>query len=338
MGTDFDWAYKTDPQSALFNRELPWPRGKTLGGSSAINGLYLIRQPEIEQDSWGKLVRSMSDNAQATWSWTNVLEAMKKSEDYTPVQSGADQTIKSGALNRKHSMVPYNPANHGEDGPIHHSYPAISYPDVGGFLQSIKGLTGLNINQDAYGGNNSGPFLSISSINPTNWTRSFSRTGYLDPYVYRTNLHVLTGYQATKIVFDTSGSTPKATGIKFAAAENQPAYTVKAKNEVILAAGVIGSPQLLQLSGVADKSVLDPLKIQQVADVPGVGFNLQDHISTAVTYSPQANVSLPPSKVTGNATVDSYVNSATSVRTSIPFTLYRMTVTNVILIVCSTSP
>ena len=113
------------------------------------------------------------------------------------------------------------------------------------------------------------------------WTRSYSKTGYLDPVDYRTNLVVLTGYQATKIVFD--GTT--ATGVEFASSSTAASSTVNARQEVILAAGVIGSPQLLQVSGVGPSDLLTPLAINVVKDLPGVGWGLTDHLSGSITLN-----------------------------------------------------
>lgn len=111
-------------------------------------------------------------------------------------------------------------------------------------------------------------------------------------------------------MFDENASPVKATGVQFSAGPGAPTYTVNARKEIILSAGVIGSPQLLQLSGVADRSVLDPLGIPQVIDLPGVGFHLQDHMSNVVTWAPKGGINVPQTRVTGDPRLDSYVNSA----------------------------
>lgn len=266
-----------------------------------------MRQAEPEQTAWADLLEPLGAEAQKLWGWDNVLDGMKKSEKFSPVPK-IEGEMHEGAKSRKHTLLPYKASSHGTSGPIHHSWPAVEFASVGAFLQSSQTTLGLPVNHDPYNGNNSGPFLSMSSINPTNWTRSFARTGYLDP-LDRPNLHVLTGHQATKVLFD-GAKTPRATGVQFATSAKGKVRSVKATKEVILAAGVIGSPQLLQLSGVADKSILDPLKIKQVADVPGVGFHLQDHLSGAVTFAPKGGAAMPAKKVTGDAKQDSFVNGA----------------------------
>lgn len=306
-----DWQYKTTNQQGLGGRSVPWPRGKVLGGSSAINGLYLVRQPAVEQEAWSNLLQPLGHEAQELWNWDNMLKAMKKSEKFNAPEDEMEDTLHKGAPKRKHPLAPYKTSSHGSDGPIHHAWPE-EYPSVGAFLQTGQQQLHMPVNHDPYGGNNSGPFLSLSSINPSNWTRSFARTGYLDPIQQRPNLHVLTAHQATKIVFDHSSKTPRATGVQYAKTAHGKVRTIKAEKEVILAAGVIGSPQLLQLSGVGHKSILDPLNISQVANVPGVGYHLQDHLSGAVTFTPtkDRHIAMPPTKITSDAEKNSYVNGA----------------------------
>ncbi|GAA6062424.1 hypothetical protein JCM10212_006059 [Sporobolomyces blumeae] len=264
--SDYDWKYNTVAQAELDNREIYWPRGKVLGGSSAVNGLYMIRQSEIEQNSWASLLDSASSSS---WNWDAVYPNLKKSETWTPP---SDYYIDEA------SMV-LNSTLHGHDGPIHYSYPGIFYNST---FEWIPTLANLGIDtRDPAGGEVWGAFIATSAINPSNWTRSYAKTGYLDPVDYRTNLVVLTGYQATKIVFD--GTT--ATGIEFAASASGDKYTVSARQEVILSGGVIGSPQLLQVSGVGPSDLLTSLGINVVYDLPGVGQHLTDHLSGAITLN-----------------------------------------------------
>ncbi|PWY99221.1 alcohol oxidase [Testicularia cyperi] len=299
VGTEYDWQWQTTNQPGLANRRATWPRGKVLGGSSAINGLYYVRHSQIEQDAWSSLI---GQNASSTWGWDSMLAAMKKSEDYTPPNQRVSSSLTTSS----------NTASHGNDGPLHVSYPAVTYPAVGAFLQAAA-QEGTAISTDPDAGQSWGAFLATSNINPSNWTRSFSRTAYLDPFTYRSNLNVLTGHQVTKIVFDGSkdaNGNVRATGVQYAAASGQQTHTVNARREVILSAGAINDPQILQLSGVADRGLLSSLDIQTVVDLPGVGYHLQDHLSTGVVWAPAQGVNMPPASVTGNAETDSYVNSA----------------------------
>ncbi|KAM0751735.1 alcohol oxidase [Meredithblackwellia eburnea MCA 4105] len=259
----YDWHYDTTAQSELNDREIYWPRGKVLGGSSAVNGLYMIRGSEIEHNSWA----SLYPGSNSTWGFDAIWPYMLKSENWTAPL----------AANSELAGMTTDASLHGTSGPIHYSYPGFL------FANWIPTLANLGVGtRDPAGGENWGAYICTSAIDPTTWTRSYSKTGYLDPAASRSNLVVLTGFQATQITF--SGTT--ATGVKFQAAANSTSsYTVKARQEVILAAGVIGTPQLLQLSGVGDSTLLTSLGISTVVDLPGVGMHLTDHLSGAMTFN-----------------------------------------------------
>ncbi|GAA5906271.1 GMC family oxidoreductase [Sporobolomyces salmoneus] len=264
LDSDYDWHYQTTPQAGLNDREIYWPRGKVLAGSSAVNGLYMVRQSAIEQNSWADLIDDREN-----WGWDSVYPALKKSENWTaPTESYIEQ-----------AQMVLDESLHGQDGPIHYSYPGYFYDSMYEWIPTL-GNMGVE-SRDPAGGDGWGAFFATSAINPTNWTRSYAKTGYLDPIDYRTNLVVLTGYQATKIVFD--GTT--ATGVEFASSSTSESFTVSAREEVILSAGVIGSPQLLQVSGVGPSDLLTGLGIEVVKDLPGVGWGLTDHLSGSITLN-----------------------------------------------------
>lgn len=187
-------------------------------------------------------------------------------------------------------------ASHGQDGPIHYSYPGFFYPQTGEWIDTLSAL-GVESRDPAAGGKSYGAFIATSAINPTNWSRSYSRTGYLDPHTSRSNLFVLTGVQATKIVLDGT----RAIGVEFSASANGETFTVSANQEVILSSGVIGTPQLLQLSGIGDSAQLGSLGIPVVKDLPGVGMHLTDHLSASMAFS------VPDVEITG----DFVLNNAT---------------------------
>ena len=114
LGTTYDWAYNTLPQPNAGNRALNWPRGKVLGGSSAVNGLYLVRPSQIEYDAWSSLMQSQDDGLDAqAWSWNGHYPYMKKTETYSPPVQDVQSVIN----------IEYNLDNHGSNGPLHASYP-----------------------------------------------------------------------------------------------------------------------------------------------------------------------------------------------------------------------
>ena len=304
VGTKYDWSWNTTAQSGLTGsdgksgRVAKWPRGKVLGGSSAINGLYYVRDNKAEQDAWAKLI----GNADDIWGWDNMYRAMKKSEDFTAPQKDI--------ANQAH--IQYKKSAHGSGGPINVSYPGVTYPSVGAFIQSA-GQVSAPINSNPDSGSSWGTYVAGSTINPSNWTRSFSRTGYLDPFTERPNLHVITGHMVTKINFDTKNkSSITATGVNFQKKPGSKTYSVSAKREVILSSGTINDPQLLQLSGIGDANLLKSKKIDVLVNLPGVGQHLQDHIAGGITFKPKNASEMAPAKVTKDAKTDSYTNSAVS--------------------------
>jgi choline dehydrogenase-like flavoprotein len=165
---------------------------------------------------------------------------------------------------------------------------------------------GVHTSNDPAGGDSSGAFVTTSAINPTNWTRSYSKTAYIDPY-YRPNLHILTDAPVTRLVF--SGS--KATSVEY----GQDRKTVNVGKEVIVSGGPVGSPITLMRSGVGPKDVLDAAGVSVAVELPGVGQHLQDHLASAVTFGTNvetaglihSNASDPRSTT---AEFLSYVNSA----------------------------
>lgn len=297
LNTDYDWKWVTTAQAGLNGRTTPWARGKVLGGSSSVNSLYMVRPSKQEFDAWGNLI---GDTDQ--WGWDSLFAAMKKSESFEePVEAVT-------------SMVPslaWNNASHGTGGMVRTGWPAVSYPMVEAFLQSAA-AQGTPISSDPDSGEGWGAFLATSCINEADWTRSSSRRAYLDPIdTERTNLFVLTGHQATKILLDsTDPANVKATGVQYAANASAAVQTVNAAKEVIVSGGTINSPLLLQLSGIGDSTHLSSLGINTTIDLPGVGHNVQDHISAALLYPPVNVSQQPPSKLTGDVYTDSFVQSA----------------------------
>ena len=297
--TQYDWQFKTTAQKHMNGRKAAWPRGKVLGGSSAINGLYYVRPSDAEMNAWADLA---GGNAYDHWGWDSFFRYFKRSEKFqTPLKSVQDQ-----------AHIHYDDGSHGHHGPIHTTWPAITYGPVGAFIESAN-KAGVKMNKNGYDGKNQGVYLALSSLNKDNWQRSFSRNEYLDPIGDRKNLHVLTGHTVTQILFDRSDkNNVQATGVHYKAAANEYEHTLHANKEVILSAGSINSPQLLQLSGVGPSGLLQSLGIDVVVDLPGVGENLQDHVMAGMSFSVKNDKDVPPQKVTGNKKTDSYVNSAVS--------------------------
>lgn len=165
---------------------------------------------------------------------------------------------------------------HGTSGPVQASYSSYQYGHLSTWIPTMVAM-GLPHATDPANGTNHGVSFLPSTINPANGSRSDSNFGYIAPYA-GTNLVILTGFQVTKVNWNsTTKGAAVAGGVSFAASASGTVYTVNAAKEVILSSGTIGSPQVLQLSGVGPASLVTGLGIDSVVDLPGVGANLQDH-------------------------------------------------------------
>jgi choline dehydrogenase len=255
-------------------RQLVWPRGKTLGGSSAINGLYLNRPGEAEIEAWHAMLGDM--HGANHWSWQSFLSALEKSETFEPALDYIAQ--QSGIEDDK--------AGRGYNGPIHASYPGWMVPQNGAWQLSLQNM-GVASPRDTYDGENCGGYISTSTINPSNWTRSYSRTGYLDPYMGRKNYDVVVDAHVTRLIFDSKSPQDNltATGVEYTIDSGITKSVVKANKEIILSSGTVGSPTVLMHSGIGPKDVLDAAGVDVVIDLPGVGQHLQDHLLATVYWN-----------------------------------------------------
>lgn len=265
-----NWAFTTEPQPGMNGDTMTWPRGKVLGGSSAINGLYLTRPGEIEINAWHTLLGDIdgADN----WTWESQFAAMKKSETFTPP---------SAAIAREGGIT-YNAASRGTSGPLQVTYPG--FTDVlNGDWSPAQTAAGNPATNDAYGGENWGAFICTSSIDPATWTRSYSKSAYLDTISPpRDNYDVLTNALVTKINFDTSKKPLKAISVEYSTGSTTK--TVKVNKDVIVSGGSVGSPAILQHSGIGPKDVLTKAGVKVLYELPGVGQHLQDHPSTQMQW------------------------------------------------------
>lgn len=152
-------------------------------------------------------------------------------------------------------------------------------PVVGDWLQTL-GNVGIPSSNDPDGGNGWGAFVATSAINPTNWTRSYSRSAYIDPLPPRSNLDILPNAMVTRVIFASNSPAGNLTAnsVEFATSRTAPRQTVNVTKEVILAGGALGSPHVLLHSGIGPKDVLQNAGVPLIYELPGVGQHLQDHI------------------------------------------------------------
>ncbi|KZT59087.1 GMC oxidoreductase [Calocera cornea HHB12733] len=302
LGTTYDWQFTTVAQPALNNHEVAWPRGRVLGGSTAVNGMYLVRPSQLEFDTWAQL----QDGAAGAndWAWESLFPMMRKSENFTaPPPDISDE-----------GAIQYNIASHGTSGPVHYSYPGFLVPAVGNWTETLDWI-GIVPNPDPDGGQGWGAFIATSSINPDNFTRSYSRSAYIDPLPPRSNLAILPNATVTRLILTQDGTNVKATQVEYAAYDGAPVQTVGVNKEAILSGGAIGSPTVLMHSGIGPQNILQPLGISTYVNLPGVGQHLQDHLSGQVVFSTSAETaaSLESSQTpgeTGSSAFLSFINSA----------------------------
>ena len=262
----YDWAFETTPQSRANGRVVGHPRGKQLGGSSAINYLYWTHASQTDIDDWGKL-------GNPGWSWAELDPYFSKSETYNPPTAEISSQVDTSFI---------VPSEHGSKGPVQDSFPPLYDNFYKSWEPTYKKLD-LGPTGDPRGGLAVGAYSTIVSQDPQKASRSYSANAYWKPQSHRSNLKVLTNAQAAKIVFDKSKRPLHAIGVKFFANGHEE-FTASAKREVILSAGAFQSPQLLELSGIGRASLLKERGIKPLFDNPNVGENLQDHLLVPLSY------------------------------------------------------
>jgi len=247
-----DWKFWTASQRSLADRRVFVPRGKTLGGSSAINAMTASRGHPADYDDWAA--------AGATgWSYADVLPYFRRSEAFENYDKLGEDRIR-----------------HAANGPLPVSRPLYVHPLVTAFLAAAK-EAGLPANSDFAGRTTEG--VGLYRVFQRHGRRVSNADAYLHPAERRANLQVLTGVMAERVLFEG----PRAQGV-VVRRQGQPPRRIVARAEVILSAGAVGSPQLLMLSGIGPGDHLRAMDIGVVADSPQVGANLQDHYDVHLSH------------------------------------------------------
>lgn len=242
----FDWCYLTEPDAGIADRRLQWPRGKVLGGSSALNGLLYVRGQRQDYDRWAEL-------GNAGWSYDDVLPYFRKSEDNS---RGANEF-------------------HGVGGPQKVSDLRLRRPIAEHFIQAATEI-GIPLNEDYNGAEQEGVgYFQQTAHNGFRWSTAKS---FLRPAKKRPNLKVETRAQATHLIMDGK----RVTGVGYRRGNEDK--TATARGEVILSAGAINSPQILQNSGIGDPEMLKRAGIETRHALAGVGKNLQDHLQIRLVF------------------------------------------------------
>lgn len=235
----YDWLYKSEPEPFLEGRRLALPRGRMLGGSSAINGLIYVRGHAYDYDQWAQL-------GNRGWSWESVLPYFKRSEAFHRPDSAA----------------------HGTEGEWSVSDPNVRWEALEAYRQAAI-EQGIPEAADYNGGDNEGVAFFVATIK--NGMRHSTARAFLDPVRARPNLTVVTDALVDHVSLDGK----RASGIVFSLAGER--HEARAGREVILAAGAYGSPAILERSGIGAADVLASVGVETLHELPGVGENLHDH-------------------------------------------------------------
>ncbi len=241
-----DWCYVTHPDPGIAGRQLQWPRGKVLGGSSSLNGLLYVRGQREDYDRWREL-------GNVGWAFEDVLPYFKKSEDQ---ENGADEY-------------------HGAGGPLKVSNLRLRREIAERFIAAAEEI-GIPRNPDYNGANQEGvAYFQQTAYKGFRWSCA---RAFLNPAKKRPNLDIQT--RAHVVRLNSEGR--RVTGVEYK--RGSETINATARAEVVLSAGAIGSPQILECSGIGDGALLQKLGIPVAHELPGVGESLQDHLQVRLVY------------------------------------------------------
>lgn len=269
-----DWLYKTLPEPGLNGRSLAYPRGKTLGGCSSINGMIYMRGQARDYNAWA------AATGEPQWDWAHSLPDFMAHEDHYRMDQHGTATPAFGKL-------------HGHGGEWRVEKQRLRWDILEAFAEAAV-QAGIERTEDFNSGDNAG--VGYFEVNQKSGWRWNTSKAFLRPVRSRKNLVIWTEAHVEKLLFTTQDGQPRCTGAQVM--RGGQSLSVQAHNEVILSAGAIGSPQLLQLSGIGDATHLTNLGIAVVKDLPGVGQNLQDHLQIRAVF-----------KVEGASTLNTLANS-----------------------------
>jgi choline dehydrogenase len=249
-----DWCFRTEPVAGLAGRSIQYARGKVLGGCSSINAMIYMRGQRSDYDHWAAL-------GNRGWGWDDVLPVFKASEDY---QHGADEF-------------------HGAGGELRVEERRVNWEILDAWRDAAAECGIPKIDEFNRGDNSGNAYFQMNQRRGVRWsgTRAFLR-----PIQHRANLTVMTDTLVMRIGLEDCAAGRRATGVALRTANGEE-HSSRARRGVILAAGAIGSPQILQLSGIGSREVLERIGVAVRHELAGVGRNLQDHLQIRSVYKVQ---------------------------------------------------
>lgn len=264
-----DWRFRTEPDPGLNGRSLIYPRGKTLGGCSSINGMLYIRGQARDYDQWAEIT------GEDAWTWDNCLPDFMRHEDHYRLDAGGDAD-------------PDHDKYHGHGGEWRVEHQRLKWKVLEDFAEACV-ESGIPRTRDFNRGDNEGvDYFEVNQRSGWRWNTS---KAFLRESEKRSNLTLWHSTHVLGLETDTSGQEPRCTGVRIERGGDSE-QIARATREVILSAGAIGSPQLLQLSGIGPADLLKAHDIPVVLDLPGVGENLQDHLQIRSVYKIQGATTL----------------------------------------------
>ncbi|KAL2369376.1 hypothetical protein RJZ57_006222 [Blastomyces gilchristii] len=286
---------RTAPEPGLEGNTYAVRAGSVAGGGSTVNGMAYDRASVADYDSWEEL-------GNRGWGWNGMFPYFRKSADFTPPPK---------AIVDKYQYT-YDETAYGHFSPLQVTLPHWQAPDQYKMADAFTEL-GVEHLQEHAKGNAIGQFWAPATIDAKTMTRSSSLTAYYDKASWRPNLKMLTKHQVTQLTFD--GDSTTVTGVKAINRKTNAEVTFRARKEVVMAAGALHTPQILQLSGIGPKSVVEAAGIKSKVDLPAVGSNLQDHpvayLNWKVTNSfPEPNI-MAINEIFAAAALEEYQNHRT---------------------------
>ena len=265
-----DWLYHTEPDAGLNGRQLRYPRGKTLGGCSSINGMIYMRGQARDYDHWAQIT---GDDA---WRWEHVLPAFRRHEDHWRLDQPGSAGEAFGQLHGNKRT--------GSTGEWRVDKQRLRWDILDAFARAAS-EAGIPATDDFNGGSNEG--VGYFEVNQKDGWRWNTAKAFLRPTCYgRPNFELWTSAQAARVVTEPQADgSLRCTGVEVWTGDEM--VTAHARQEVILSAGAVNSPQILQLSGIGPGALLQQHGIDVVLDLPGVGANLQDHLQIRAVYKVQ---------------------------------------------------
>ncbi len=256
-----DWCYRIEPDPGLNGRSIGYARGKVLGGCSSINAMIYMRGQRSDYDRWAEM-------GNRGWSWNDVLPVFKRSEDY---EHGADEM-------------------HGAGGELRVEERRVNWEILDAWRDAAEECGIPKIAEFNRGDNSGNAYFQMNQRAGRRWSAT---KAFLRPALGRSNLTVMTEAQVERVLIEVGDDgRRRAVGVELLDGRLAGRTTFKARREVVLAAGSIGSPQILQLSGVGPAELLRRCGITLVHDLPGVGENLHDHLQVRIVYKVANTVTL----------------------------------------------